>query len=313
MEGFAPVRSTPEEPAVKRRDSVLRVLCATLACLAVVATGWTAETPSAQVLAKNPFFALCFDTHDAQKRSLAEQSQMLAELGYDGAAHLWLDNVPERLETLDRNGLKLYQVYARLNIDPAQAKFNPKLPEVIRLLRGRPTILGLLIKGGKPSDPSGDDRAVVILREVAAMAAASGIRVALYPHTGDWIAKTSDAVRVVKKVDRPNVGVMFNLCHALKVEGARGLDTTLRQAAPYLFVVTINGADPPPGNWDRLIQPLGRGSFDVAGLLATLGELGYTGPIGLQCYGIRGDARVHLRQSMAAWKELTRPKPAKTK
>ena len=39
-------------------------------------------------------------------------------------------------------------------------------------------------------------------------------------------------------------------------------------------------------------------SFDVAGLLKTLDELGYEGPVGLQCYGIGGDARDHLARSI---------------
>ena len=77
---------------------------------------------------------------------------------------------------------------------------------------------------------------------------------------------------------------------------------------PHLFAVSIHGADNAAeihdgtGNW---IQPLGEGSFDVAALLNTLRELEYRGPIGLQCYGIRGDAREHLMRSMAAWRGLT--------
>jgi hypothetical protein len=35
--------------------------------------------------------------------------------------------------------------------------------------------------------------------------------------------------------------------------------------------------------------------------LKTLRELGYSGPIGLQCWGIGGDARDHLTESMKAW------------
>ena len=253
---------------------------------------------------KNPFFALCFDTHDAKKRNLEQQAEMLAQLGYDGAGHLWLDGVAERLKTLDKKGLTLYQVYVRANIDPKRPKYDPKLPEVIKQLKGRPTILGLQVLGGEPSDPADDQRTVPIVREIADMAAASGIRVALYPHVGTCIQTTSDAVRVAEKVDRKNVGVMFNLCHELKAAGDKHLEATLKKAAPLLMVVTINGADPPPGDWSRLIQPLGSGSVDVGRLLNTLHSLGYTGPIGLQCYGIGGDAQKHLRQSMAAWKKL---------
>ena len=47
------------------------------------------------------------------------------------------------------------------------------------------------------------------------------------------------------------------------------------------------------------------GSFDIAAFLKTLHELGYKGPIGLQCYGIGGDAHDHLARSMAAWQKLS--------
>ncbi len=114
-------------------------------------------------------------------------------------------------------------------------------------------------------------------------------------------------MRVADKVARPNVGVMFNLCHWLRVDKQRDYKPLLRQAMPRLWAVSINGADEfdaGPG-WDHYIQPLDKGSFDVAGLLKTLKELGYKGPIGLQCYGIGGDAREHLARSLAAWRKMT--------
>lgn len=252
----------------------------------------------------NPFFVFCHDTHDAKKRNLAEQAEMVSELGFDGLGHLWLDDLPERLATLEARKLKLFQVFVRASIDPDQPKYDPRLGEAIELLKDRDVVLGLLIVGGKPSDPAGDERAVAVVREIAEMADGAGLRVALYPHTSDWLEKTGDAVRVARKVDRKNVGVMFNLCHWLKVDDTSRLKETLEEARPYLFVVAIHGADPPPGDWDKLIQPLGSGSFDVAGLLHILHRLGYNGPIGLMCFGIGGNAEVHLRKSMDAWKQL---------
>jgi sugar phosphate isomerase/epimerase len=81
----------------------------------------------------------------------------------------------------------------------------------------------------------------------------------------------------------------------------------LRQAMPRLWAVSLNGADSfdaGPG-WERYIHPLDKGSFDVAELLRTLKELGYRGPIGLQCFGIGGDTREHLARSMAAWRKMS--------
>ena len=254
------------------------------------------------------FFALCHDTHDARKRSLEQQAALLSELGYDGAGHLWLGKVDERLKTLDAHGLKLFQVYIRVNIAPSRKPYDPNLPQIIKQLKGRGTMLAVLVQGGKPSDATQDVRAVAILRELADLAQPLGIRIALYPHTGDWLERTEDALRVARKVDRANVGVMFNLCHWLKTDGDETkLAPLLKAALPHLFAMTINGADAGlgrRGGWDRLIQPLDSGTFDVHNLLKTLQGLGYTGPVGLQCYGLGGDARAHLARSIAAWRKL---------
>ena len=71
--------------------------------------------------------------------------------------------------------------------------------------------------------------------------------------------------------------------------------------------MTINGspsaADVRAGK-GKWIAPLDECAFDMAGLLRDLQAAGYAGPVGLQCYGIGGDAAEHLAHSMAAWKKL---------
>jgi sugar phosphate isomerase/epimerase len=256
-----------------------------------------------------PFFALCMDTHDSKKRSLAEQAALLSDLGYDGAGHLWLDNVRERLDTLDAAHLKLFQIYITLNVGTgAKQPYDPRLSEVLPLLKNRGTSIAVLVSGGKPSDEALDQRAVELVREMAGMAQPYGVRVALYPHVRNWVERVEDAVRVARKADRPNVGAMFNLCHWLKIADESQLTPLLETAMPHLFAVTINGTDTGAeiksgkGNW---IQPLDAGSYDIYGFLRTLKGLGYAGPIGLQCYGIQGDAREHLTRSIAAWRSLS--------
>jgi sugar phosphate isomerase/epimerase len=258
----------------------------------------------------NPFFAFCIDTHDAKKRSLVEQATLLKELGYDGMGHLWLDNLAERLRTLDAVGLKLFQVYLRADIgSDAKQAYDPRLKDVLPLLKGRDTMLAVLVAGGKPSDQTSDPRAVALLRELAELAQPHGVKVALYPHVGNWLERVEDALRVTQKVDRSNVGVMFNLCHWLKVDDEENLKPLLQRAQPHLFAVSLNGCDRAAtlragtGQW---ITSLDEGNFDMPGLLRALKELGYRGPIGLQCWGIPGDAREHLARSMTAWRELQR-------
>lgn len=248
------------------------------------------------------------DTHDAKKRSLQEQAELLKELGYNGAGHLWLDAVPERIKTLDAAGLKLFQVYIRVDIaSEAKQARDPRLKVILPLLKGRDTMLATLVVGGKPSEEAGDGRAIELLREIADLARPYGVKLALYPHVGDWLERVEDAIRVSRKVNRPNVGVMFNLCHWLKVDDEKNLRPLLQSAMPHLLAVSINGSDrgldvrAGKGKW---IVPLDRGEFDLLGFLRTLRELGYRGPIGLQCWGIPSDAREHLARSIAAWHTL---------
>jgi sugar phosphate isomerase/epimerase len=56
--------------------------------------------------------------------------------------------------------------------------------------------------------------------------------------------------------------------------------------------------------WDRLIQPLGGGSYDVAAFMRTVREAGYTGPIGFQGYGIKAPPRAVLAKTMDAWRRM---------
>ncbi len=72
-----------------------------------------------------------------------------------------------------------------------------------------------------------------------------------------------------------------------------------------LYGVTINGADKDGHDWSTLIQPLGRGDFDVANVVRRLVGAGYRGPIGIQCYGIREEPMRFLPESRAAWQAIS--------
>ncbi len=256
-----------------------------------------------------PFFPFCIDWHDAKKRTFAQQAEMLKELGYPGVGHVWLDKVEARIETLDPAGLKLFQITMTVDVTPGKTPYDAeRFKEVCGVIKGRGVQFCLLLNGMKPSDPTGDPRGVEILRAMSDQAKDCGAQLLLYPHQGSWVERLEDSVRVAEKVDRPNVGVMFNLCHWLRVDSSRDYKPLLERAMPRLWAISINGADErddKPG-WERYIQPLDKGSFDVGKLLGTLKDLGYKGPIGLQCYGIGGDAREHLVRSMTAWMELSK-------
>jgi sugar phosphate isomerase/epimerase len=200
----------------------------------------------------------------------------------------------------------MFAVYVPLDLD-SPTPVSPAIRDTIKQLRGRNSILWLYVTfhAYKSSDPAGDAKAVPVMREVAELAKEAGVRVSLYPHIKNWVERVEDGVRLARQVDRGNFGVTFNLCHWLMVDGV-DLDARLRDSMPHLTMVTINGADADTADLQRVIQPLGSGTFDVGKVLAKLAELDWHGPIGLQHYGIKGDAKVNLQRSMTAWREMSR-------
>jgi sugar phosphate isomerase/epimerase len=283
-------------------------------CAAAVLTASTlpivsCEPPVSQAAADNgprPFYAFCYDIHDTQKRDFAQQAVMLKQVGFDGAGHVGLDNIAPRLETLDEEGLQLCLAGMSVNLtnpDEALAQYKAAIP----LLKGRNTLLYVVLTGYPSQAPEGEAVGIRVLREIADLAAAQKLKVGLYPHTGDWVARADHALAVVKKVERPNCGIIFNLCHFLRNEDPTTMQAVVRAAGPHVVGVTVNGADLAgrgDADWGRLIQPLDRGNYDLPSLLKALDEIHYEGAIGLMCYGIVGDAHTHLTRSIAHWQKL---------
>jgi len=254
----------------------------------------------------NPFFAMDTGTQDATHKTPAEQVALVKEVGFTGVGPTY-NNVAELrhwLTALDQSQLKMFALYMQLRLDDVPASL-ASIKEASAVLRGRDTLIWLYVTDKQSNPTAANDDAVALqaLREICGYAKDAGLRVALYPHTGLYVQSVEDAVRLAEKVDRENIGVTFNLCHWLKVDG-KDLAASLKAAQPYLLCVTINGAEIGGTSWKELIQPLDRGTFDVSQVLHLLRTMKYAGPIGLQHYGVGGDARQNLEHSMNAWKRL---------
>ena len=248
-----------------------------LILIAVINQGslWAGE-PAAPGKTKglsNPFFAY----------SVGVSGQVLRDLGYTPVRTLYM-------------GIKLDQ----------KPSYGPDVKNRIRRLSGTNAVVWLTVLGNRANVKESDAKAAAALRELADVAAESKLKVSIYPHAGFYVATAREALRVVKQVDRKNLGVTLNLCHELMAGNGDEMPQIIEEVASRLSVVTINGADHKKKGqkmgWDRLIQPLGQGDFDVYGHLKRLKAVGYDGPIGLQCYGLKGDPVEHLKQSMKAWK-----------
>lgn len=281
------------------------------AAAAAALIGWGAMARAAEPEAgdapawRPKLYAFCVGLPQVKNPSIPQQARMLRQLGFDGVGYpLWLDdNLEANLKALDDAGLEVYLMYFPVRVDPSRPAFDPRVPAAMGHLRGRPVTLSVLLQGLPPGDPRGYEPAVRVLRQLGDLAANCGLRISIYHHTGDWTASLLDAIRVAEKTGHPQVGVNFNLCHWLMVDGDKDYRPVLREHAEKIFAVTINGAQRGAKTWTNgLIQPLDQGDFDNRALLETLRQAGYRGPVGLMCYGIPGEPREHLQRSMAVWK-----------
>ncbi len=265
-------------------------------CLALAAT---LLLPGAAPAAERPLFA--FDNGLPDVPGLEQKAALLKQLGYAGIG--WRPGrTAEMLAALDRHGLKMFATYVVLNATATDCPLPAATVAEIDALAGRDTIVWLGIAG-----TSTDAVVVPAIRRVADAAARNRLQVAIYPHVGFHSDTVAAALRLATLADRPNVGVSFNLCHFLKQQDEAELEATLRAAAPRLLLASLNGADAGDTramDWNRLIQPLGAGSFDAARLLKLFDEIGYQGPVGLQCYQLKPPARDHLGASITAWRTL---------
>lgn len=250
-------------------------------------------------------YGFCMELPAVPNPSISDQAKLLKELGFDGVGYpVWFGKEADKnLQSLDDAGLQLQLAYVTVNVNPEKPAFDPRLPEALAKLKGRPVTISVLLRGFPPGDPRGMEPAVKILRELGDLAAKSNLRISIYHHLNDWTESILFALQVAKKVDRPNVGVNFNLCHWLKVDSDKNYPSVLQPNADRIFAVTINGAQCDATAWTGgLIQPLDKGDFDNRQLLRVLREIDYDGPVGLMCYGIPDNTRDHLQRSMSVWK-----------
>jgi sugar phosphate isomerase/epimerase len=255
----------------------------------------------------NPFFAMDTGTIDEAHTTARSQAEMLKQLGYAGIGYWEREpnmysgaiGLAEMLGETDKLALKVFGAYFTIKLEEPNENYLPLITESIRVLHNRDTFVWLAMTSDvyQKSSSMGDDRAVAIITDIADAAHNYNVGVALYPHTGFWLEKVGDAVRLAEKANRRNVGITFNLYHQLKTDGPANIDATIKRAMPYLTLVTINGTSQAGS-----IETLDRGTFDVYSFLKLLKEDGFKGPVGLQGYGIGGDVQENLSRSIDAWR-----------
>lgn len=262
-----------------------------------------------KVFAMDTSFYSYFGAYDFDARC-----EMLRELGYDGTyLTLWNEAAWADLGRLPRvkekYGLDVSAVYCTIDIAaPDDDPNNNRVLGMLKTLEGCSTV-EVNVKGKDNtipvSDPSWDDSAVKWLERMLGVAEKRNLTLSLYPHIVNWLERVEDGVRLCERMKHPNLGITFCGFHWFAVDG-QDLRGTLKAAAPYLKSANLCGSRKPGPIGGATIEPLGEGTLDNFMVLATLAEVGYAGPVGIQGYGIHGDPYHNLDKSLGAFRSMSR-------
>lgn len=263
------------------------------------------------------FYAMDFAFYNSMGiYSFEARCEMLKEIGYD-ATHLsvwhgerWRD--VEKLKNVkEKYGLDVAGVYVVLDLSLGENHpRNTGILKMLEIMEGCSTVELAIQSVGyhiRPSDPKGDDIAVKWLEKALKIAERRNINILLYTHLSFWIERHEDAVRLCKRLNHPNLGIVFCGYHWYAVDGTN-LSATLQAVAPYLKQVNISGSSRNPHGFGGVatIEPLDVGELDNFALLGQLKKMGYNGMIGYQGWGEGGDAYSKLSRSLKAFRDMER-------
>ena len=248
--------------------------------------------------------AAMIGTPDLQAETLAIYSgdleaafQKVARLGYDGVEFMLknpaaLDGAAIR-RSLDDHGLTLAavctghiygedglglvgpdeslcrQAMARMQaiVDFVAAHFEPGTMVTIGRSRGP----------GYPGDAARSlEHMAVAFRELADYALPRGVRVVLEPiniHQANYIHTTQEGIAMVRRVDRPNFGLMVDVYH-MNIEDV-DIYASLREADGLIWFVHFADNN---RHWP------GSAHLDFEKIVATLNEIGYEGYVSMEIF-----------------------------
>lgn len=254
------------------------------------------------VQAERPFFT--FDNGLTDIKDVEEQAKLLKDLGYAGICTRPKNATDAMIAAFDKHGVQIMATYVVLSVEASKTEVPEEIVTHFKKLKGRQTVVWLSLNNSKAPIES----AVELTRNVCDKAAENGLNVVFYPHVGCLTERIPTCMKILKAAGRKNLGLSFTLCHFLAQNDHRGIESMLKEMGTDLKLVLINGANElpaPKADWKALIQPLGKGTLDVGRVIKTLDEIGYDGPVGLQCYQVPGPAQEHLKASMEAWRRLS--------
>ncbi|HEX5103530.1 MAG TPA: TIM barrel protein, partial [Pirellulaceae bacterium] len=259
------------------------------------------EAAGDKLFARDNLMAWCIVPFDAKKRGPEERAEMLAKLGFKHFAYDWR---AEHIPTFDAEIAALKKHGVALDAWWFPGQLNAEAKQILDALKRNGVRTQLWVTGGGGPTKSPEEQQQRIAAEVARLKpiceAAKEIdcTVGLYNH-GGWFGEPENQLEVLKALDMPNVGLVYNQHHGH--DHIDRFEALLQRMKPHLLCLNLNGMTYDGEKKGTKILPLGTGELDLP-LLQVIAKSGYTGPIGILNHTDL-DAEARLRDNLdgLAW------------
>lgn len=270
----------------------LAVLCA-----------FAARADEYSLFARTNLVAWCIVPFDAKKRGPEERAQMLQRLGLKRMAYDWrAEHIPTfeaEIDACRKHGIEITAWWFPTTLDKdARA--------ILDVLKKKNVKTQLWVMGSGEPVKSPEEQAkrlqseVARLRPIVEAAAAIGCKVGLYNH-GGWFGEPENQVAIVKALNAPNVGIVYNFHHGHhQIDRFEELLATMK---PHIYCININGM---VQNGDRIgkkILAVGAGDKELR-MLQAIQKSGWRGPIGIIDHREETDSEETLRENLIGLQKL---------
>ena len=238
--------------------------------------------------AKNTRLLYIYDAGGLEELTADQQGKLVQESEFAGmVVEIESDADLENLELQLATGRPPYSTktlavtvrFDFVDLDKEVATYE----KVIRAIAHQDIFLWVIV-GNKNKDATMQD-AEDALTKLLGSANQNGVKTAIYPHSYCLINSAEEALPLVKKLDNPDLSIVFQLCHEMRAGKTLRLREVLEIAAPYVSAMTLSGYDTEIDWATRrtmtysTIKPLDRGNFDWKGFLADAEHAGIHVPI----------------------------------
>ncbi len=248
----------------------------------------------AKIFEPGNLVAWCVVPFDAKKRGPAERAEMLQKLGFKKFAYDWR---AEHLPTFEQEVIELKKRDIELTAVWFPAVLNADAKALLAVIEKHKLTPMLWVMIPEPAGKIESEKVASAAKALAPVVEAAGklgCRVSLYNH-GGWAGEPETMVAVVKAVDKPHAGIVYNLHHGH--DHLCRFPAELQRMLPHLHAINLNGMHADGDRTGRKIEVLGEGPEDLP-ILRAIEASGYPGVIGVLGH-TDDDAEARLADNLA--------------